>query len=195
VRKLASRAASLWRRTNRFFSALLFWIYNHFVASLPSYWLRTVFLRRVLGMPVGRGTAIHMGCFVTGTQIRIGATSVVNRRCYLDGRGGLTIGDNVSISPECYILSASHDVQSPTFQSRMASVLIEDRAWIGARAIVLPGVTIGVGAVVGAGAVVTKSVPPFTIVAGNPAREIGKRNEQLTYQLRYFPWFDTDIGQ
>jgi len=136
-----------------------------------------------------------MGCFVTGQQISIGERSVVNRRCYLDGRGGLAIGDDVSISPEVYVISVSHDVSSPTFQAFNAPVEIGDRVWIGARAMILPGVTLGTGSVVGAGAIVTRPVAPFTVVAGNPAREIGKRNEQLSYRLRYFPWFDTDIGR
>jgi maltose O-acetyltransferase len=65
---------------------------------------------------------------------------------------------------------------------------VGDRAWIGYRAIVLPGVSIGEGAVVGAGAVVSRDVPPFTIVAGNPARPIGERSRVLTYQLEYRPF-------
>ncbi|MDH6066721.1 hypothetical protein NWP26_05500 [Chrysosporum ovalisporum APH033B] len=66
--------------------------------------------------------------------------------------------------------------------------MIGNRAWIAYRVIILPGVTIGEGAVVGAGAVVTKDVEAYTIVAGNPARVIGQRSANLTYQLNYFPW-------
>jgi acetyltransferase-like isoleucine patch superfamily enzyme len=68
-----------------------------------------------------------------------------------------------------------------------------DHAWIGARAIILPGVTVGEGAVVSAGSVVSRDVPPYTIVAGNPAEVIGQRTRDLRYRTRYFPFFDTDI--
>jgi maltose O-acetyltransferase len=67
-------------------------------------------------------------------------------------------------------------------------VVIGDHAWIGYRALVLPGVTIGEGGVVAAGAVVTKDVPPYAIVAGNPARVVGQRTRDLTYELDYRPW-------
>ena len=67
--------------------------------------------------------------------------------------------------------------------------MIGNRVWIGYRAMILPGVTIGEGAVVGAGAVVTKDVESFSIVAGNPARRIGERNQDLNYRLKYDPRF------
>jgi acetyltransferase-like isoleucine patch superfamily enzyme len=67
-------------------------------------------------------------------------------------------------------------------------VMIGSRAWIGYRAIILPGVTIGEGAVVAAGAVVSRDVPPYTVVAGNPARAIGDRPRDLTYRLEFRPW-------
>jgi acetyltransferase-like isoleucine patch superfamily enzyme len=87
----------------------------------------------------------------------------------------------------------THDPHDPGFRAIPRPVEIGDRAWIGARAIILPGVRIGEGAVVGAGAVVTRDVGPFEIVAGNPARKIGERNRNLSYSLSYFPWFDTDV--
>ena len=74
------------------------------------------------------------------------------------------------------------------FADRGGEVIIGDRVWIGYRAIVLPGVTIGEGAVVGAGAVVTRDVSPYTIVAGNPAKVIGERTKELTYECNYRPW-------
>ncbi|MDB9446468.1 acyltransferase [Anabaena sp. CS-542/02] len=97
-------------------------------------------------------------------------------------------GSDVSIGSEATILTLGHDPQSPDFADRGGDVIIGDRAWIAYRVIILPGVTIGEGAVVGAGAVVTKDVEAYTIVAGNPARVIGQRSANLTYQLNYFPW-------
>jgi acetyltransferase-like isoleucine patch superfamily enzyme len=134
-----------------------------------------------------------MGCFVTGVKIAVGNHTVVNRGVYLDGRAGVTIGDKVNVSHQVLIQSLTHDPQCPNFNCEVKPVVIEDYVWLGARALVLPGVTIGKGAIVGAGAVVAKDVPPFTIVVGNPAREVGKRSQKLSYTPRYFPFFDTDI--
>ena len=167
-------------------------VYNHGISHVPIYCVRKWYLWICCGMAIGKNTAIHMGCFVTGRQITVANHSVINRRCYLDGRGGIKIGSNVSISPEVYILTASHLVNSTSFEGVQGKVHIEDYVWIGARAIILPNVTLGKGCVVGAGAVVTKSVLPHEIVAGNPAQVIGKREQNLTYELSYFPLADTD---
>jgi len=134
-----------------------------------------------------------MGCFFTGRNIRIGKNSIINRRCYLDGRGGLVIGENISISPECYLVSLTHEYDSPDFKAKALPVTIKAFSWIGARAIILPGVSLAEGTVVGAGAVVSRSTEAWDIVAGNPAKRIGKRNSQVNYELNYFPWFSTDI--
>ena len=85
-------------------------------------------------------------------------------------------------------MTLGHDPQSSTFGDRGGDVIIGDRVWIGYGALVMPGITIGEGAVVAAGAVVTKDVEPFTIVAGVPAKPIGQRNRDLTYELNYDPW-------
>ena len=90
-------------------------------------------------------------------------------------RGQLYIGDRVSIGPNCTFVLMSHPNSSHIrkhIKSKPAIIRIGDDVWIGASAIILPGVTIGEGAVVGAGAVVTKDIPPFAIVVGNPAKII-----------------------
>jgi acetyltransferase-like isoleucine patch superfamily enzyme len=99
----------------------------------------------------------------------------------------------VSVSPECYLLSLTHDARASDFAAVPGPVVIGDRAWLGARAMVLPGVSMGEGSVAGAGAIVARSCGPYEIVAGAPARKIGERNRQLDYTLRYFPLFDTDV--
>lgn len=131
-----------------------------------------------------------MGCrFLNGRKVHLGARNVVNFGCLFDGRKfHIRMGDDVSIGPEATILSLGHDPQSPTFEDRGGDVVIGHRVWIGFRALILPGLTIGDGAVVGAGAVVTKSVEPFAIVAGNPARKIGERKRDLKYQLNFHPF-------
>ena len=176
-----------------FLRALAFYCYNAFISHIPPYRLRHAYLRTVLHIRIGRGSAVHMGCFFTGNNIVIGRDTVINRNVYLDGRTGLTIGDNVSISPEVYILTLTHDTQSPGFDTVSGPVFIGDYSWIGARAMIMPSVTIGKGAVVGAGAVVTKNVEEYSIVAGVPAKPIGTRRKDLRYSPRYFPYFNTDI--
>jgi maltose O-acetyltransferase len=113
---------------------------------------------------------------------------VVNFACLFDGRKyHILAGDDVYIGTEATILTLSHDSQSSDFIGKGADVIIKDRVWIGYRAVILPGVTIGEEAVVGAGAgaVVTKDEAPFTIVAGSLAKEIDKRNPNLTYKLNH----------
>lgn len=165
------------------------------MSMIPLYSARKWYLTRILRYSIAQSASIHSGCWVTGFQLKIGEHTVINRNCRLDARGGLTIGANVSISPECYLISSSHDPHSPTFagSSKPTAVTIHDYAWLGVRALVLPGVTIGRGAVVGAGAVVSRDVPPLAIVAGNPGRVIGHRQAEPSYTLHWQPWFDTDI--
>lgn len=101
----------------------------------------------------------------------------------LDARGTISIEENVNISSDAAIWTLTHDPQSPTFDTVSGPVVIEKYAWLGFRCMVLPGVRIGEGAVVAAGAVVTKDVEPYAIVAGSPARVIGKRTDDLQYVL------------
>ncbi len=122
-------------------------------------------------------------------HISIGEDTLIGEKASLDGRkqlshssGGLYIGNHVDIASEVMIWTSEHDVQDPEMNPIEQAVTIEDYVFIGPRAIILPGVTIGRGAVVAAGAVVTKSVEPDTIVAGVPAKPISKR--QIT-EYRY----------
>jgi maltose O-acetyltransferase len=131
-----------------------------------------------------------MGCrFLNGRKIQLGERNVINFGCLLDGRRyEIRIGNDVSIGPEATILTLGHDPQSPDFADRGGDVVIGERVWIAYRAIILPGVNIGDGAVVAAGAVVTKDVEPYSIVAGVPATEIGTRNQDLRYHLSFHPF-------
>ncbi len=177
----------------RYTSALLYWLGNHFFMNWTPYLLRHWFLREFCNVKLGHNSSICMGCFITGRKLEIGNNSVINRYSYLDGRVSLKIGHNVNISHYALIQTLTHDPQNIDFNCQEKPVVIHDYVWIGARAIICPGVTIGEGAVVAAGAVVTKDVAPFTIVGGNPATFIKNRTKGLRYQTRYFPLFDTDI--
>ena len=189
--------APLGQRLRHFAAALRFYVANHVVAKIPSETVRHLFYRGAMHVKIGDRSSIAMDCFLTGFatgwSLRVGANTAINRRCYLDARQGIEIGDNVNVSPEVYILTYQHDPQSPTFASHGAPVVIEDHAWIGVRAILLPGVRIGEGAVVAAGAVVTTDVPPYAIVAGVPATVKKERTRDLRYRTDWHPWFDTDI--
>lgn len=109
-------------------------------------------------------------------KIRIGKRSVINEYCHLDGRGGIIIGDDCSISIYSLIITASHKMHSDNFDYVKSSVDIRNRVWIGARAIVLDGSTIGEGAVIGAGSVFKGSAEELGIYVGNPTSKIGLRN-------------------
>jgi acetyltransferase-like isoleucine patch superfamily enzyme len=172
-----------------FAGAIAAYAYNAIVGHLPSRHLRHGYLRAWLS-GFGEGSGVQLGCrFLNGRKVSLGANSVINFGTLIDGRRyPVTIGANVSIGPEAAILTLGHDPQSSGFADRGGEVRIGDRAWIAYRAMVMPGVTIGEGAVVAAGAVVTGDVAPFAIVAGNPAREIGRRTHELDYRIDFRPW-------
>lgn len=177
----------------KFLVAYKYYFYNHFISYIPSYAIRHFYLRKILRYQIGKYSAIHMGCFFTGRRFSIGNNSVINRNCILDCRLGIEIQDNVSLSPEVYIISMGHDPQSAAFDANGGKVKFEDYSWVGARAIILPDTTIGKGSIVAAGSVVTKNVDAYHIVGGNPASFIKLRNKNLTYRIDWFPFFDTDI--
>lgn len=166
----------------------LAFLYNEVFSRFPSRRVRRMLLVAWAGN-FGRGTSIQMGCrFLNGRKVFFGNHNVINFGCLFDGRHfPIHVGDNVSIGPEATILTLGHDPRSPLFEDKGGPVTIGDRAWIGYRAVILPGVEIGEGAVVGAGAVVTRNVPPYTIVAGNPAVKIGDRPRGLSYTLDFRP--------
>lgn len=163
--------------------------YNDIIGKVPSRKLRLLYLSSYLGA-LGKETSVQMRCrFLNARKVYLGNNNVINFGCIFDGRHyQIKTGSNVSIGPEATILTLGHDPQSADFKDLGGDVLIEDYAWIGYRAIILPGITIGEGAVVGAGSIVTRNVSPYTIVAGNPAKFIKSRTKTLKYQLSYNPW-------
>ena len=111
---------------------------------------------------------------VGGDEIRVGQNVFVNQNCTFYDLGGLSIADNVMIGPNVSIITASHPLEPS--QRRAVTIgkpiVIERNVWIAAGATVIGGVTIGENSVVAAGAVVTRNVPPNSLVGGNPARVI-----------------------
>ena len=158
---------------------------NDILPLVPFWTLRRWYLK-MLGMQIGKGSFVAKRTFcINPNLVRLGDYSHVNRGCVLDARGGISVGNSVSISHEVCLMTGSHDMDSPDFLGIFKPIVIDDYAWIGVRAVVLQGVRIGKGAVVCAGAVVTKDVNDYEVVGGVPAKVIRKRNNQLNYQCRW----------
>jgi acetyltransferase-like isoleucine patch superfamily enzyme len=156
----------------------------YIVGWVPSHHIRRFFYR-IAGMKIGSGSTVHMWArFYNPKNIRIGKDSIIGEGVVLDGRGTLTIGDHVDFASDVMVYNAQHDIESPAFSAVIEPVTIKDYVFVGPRAIILPGVTIEKGAVIAAGAIVTKNVEAFSVVGGVPAKVIGERKlKELNYRL------------
>jgi len=171
---------------NRFGNICLdFWLMILLWISWIPFWIIRKFFFELSGIKIGKDSRIHVGTkFYLPKGITIGEDSVIGYRSFLDGRAKLTIGSHVDIASEVMIYNSEHDLEAKDFKAIEQPVIIDDYVFIGPRAIILPGVKIGKGAVVAANAVVTKDVPPKTIVGGVPAKPIGERKiKELKYRL------------
>lgn len=184
-KKLSSKEASI-KIINRIYNYLLDFelMVLRWVGCVPSHTLRKIFYI-LAGVKVGRGSTLHMWAnFFDPANITIGNDTIIGDHVFLDGRAPIIVGDHVDIASQVLIYNSEHDLEKEDFSARLEPVEIGDYVFIGPRAIILPGVKIGRGAVVGAGAVVTKDVSDFAIVGGVPAKVIGERkNKKLNYKL------------
>ncbi|NMC77699.1 MAG: acyltransferase, partial [Candidatus Methanofastidiosa archaeon] len=151
---------------------------------VPSHMFRKLFYI-FSGIKIGKGSTIHMWAnFFNPEGISIGEDTIIGDHVFLDGRAPLKIGNHVDIASYVMIYNSEHDIESTTFSAIDAPVEIGDYVFIGPRAIILPGVKVGNGAIIAAGAVVTKDVDSFSVVGGVPAKVIGERkNHDLHYRL------------
>lgn len=154
---------------------LKWWYINNWLCNVPSRRFRIKRLKR-FGMVFDGDACLYAGFHIRCPErIRIGDGVSIGPKVLLDGRKGLTLGKSVVIGYEAIIWTLHHDYNDLLFCGKGAPVVIGDYAWICSRSIILPGITVGEGAVVASGAVVTKDVPPYSIVGGIPAKVIGHR--------------------
>lgn len=184
MRFVKSIFAYKWHESSfyKFCHALMMeYLINDLLPHIPFWNIRRCVLKR-RGLKIGKGSFIMKKVYFQDVyKMNVGNFSHINRGCFIDARGGITIGDNVSISHNVSLVTGGHDHQSPIFAGKFKPISIEDYVWIGIGAILLQGVHIGKGAVVCAGAVVTKDVGEYEIVAGVPAKKVGERNHDLEY--------------
>lgn len=165
-------------------TAILDYLVELFMALTPHDSLSNRIKRRLMiwrGASIGANPKIWRDVWVDDyRKLKIGANVSIGKSAMLQCIGGITVGDNVMIAHGSQLISAGHHIPEPDEPMRfsgldIAPIILEDDVWIGAGAIVLPGIIVGKGAVVAAGAVVTKDVEPYTIVAGIPALIIRRR--------------------
>jgi acetyltransferase-like isoleucine patch superfamily enzyme len=156
------------------------WIVLKFIGFLPAYTFSRLRMRllRLIGVPIGDDTIICGRLLIAGSRhaqrkLRIGRNCMINEGCRFDTGSPITIGDRVYFGHDITVLTTTHDIgphDQRCMGSRSEPVSVGDGTWVGTRALILPGVHIGAGCVVAAGAVVTESVPDDTMVGGVPAR-------------------------
>jgi acetyltransferase-like isoleucine patch superfamily enzyme len=172
------------RKTNESLDPLLL----KWISEMHSHSIRMFFYRYIFNINISSHAVIYYDCEIRQHNLlTIGKGSVIGDHTILDARGGgVTIGNNVVLASHVSIWTLQHDYRDAEFRctkGHYGSVRIGDRAWIGPNVIILHDVEIGEGAVIAAGAVVTKDVPAFTLVGGIPAKYIGERPHNLTYNL------------
>lgn len=177
VKKISDRISTIF---------LELWLFIlHLVGYIPSHIIRKIFyILSGIKMDFFHST-IHCGAnFFNPANISIGKDTIIGNNCFLDGRDKLIIGDHVGIASDVMIYNDEHNINSNDYGNSFGPVEIGDYVFIGPRAIILPGIKIGKGAVIAAGAVVTKNVPEFEVWGGVPAKLISTRNlKNPSYRL------------
>lgn len=159
---------------------LRYYLNNHWISHLPFHFIRLWWYRRIMKIHVGQGSNIQLGVTFYGDaihQISIGNHSVVHPRCVFNASAPIILGDRVHLAHAVEFYTTDHDPGSKDFGGHVEAIRLEDDVYIASRVTILRGVTLGKGCVVAAGAVVTKSVEPFTVVGGVPARFIKRRTD------------------
>ncbi len=163
-------------------------LYNDIISHLPCHWFRKLFLR-LFNKKISKSSKVLMHArLLHFWKLSLDENVVINQYCLLDCRHyPISIALNSDIGPYTKIWTLGHDPDSPSHEVKGAPVNIGHHVWIASGVTILPGVTVNDGAVVASASVVHKNVEELSIIAGNPAKEIRKRNNDLTYQLNYNP--------
>jgi putative colanic acid biosynthesis acetyltransferase WcaF len=141
----------------------------------PSSRIRAILLR-LFGAAIGSGVILKPGVNIKYPwNVQIGDHSWVGEKAWLDSLGSIKIGASVCISQGAYLCTGNHDWADPAFGLIVKGIVVEDGAWIGARATILPGVVIASHSIVCAGAVLARSTEAYTVYAGNPAVAVRER--------------------
>ena len=172
------------------FSKLLYQFYFSIYLKWKKKFLHKMKMERI------RSKAFHVGKGLKANGLVEGVSKNITFKDFVSlngvkflGKGKVTIGNYFHSGEEITFLTSNHNFKNATaipYDStyHIGDIVVEDFVWLGHGVIILPGVTLGEGCIVGAGAVVTKSVAPLTIVAGNPAKKIGERNSEEFYKLK-----------
>lgn len=161
---------------------------NQLVRHIP-FWMVRRFFYRAMGMTIGKGSRIGINTIVVSPRgITLGERAIVNEMCYLDGRGGIRVGNDASISFGTTIITASHDMNQG-FACYSDKTDIGDHVWIGAHAILLDGAKVESYAVIGAGCVFKGTAEPYGVYVGNPAKKVKTRDASGEYTMDYHPFF------
>lgn len=130
-----------------------------------------------MGLKIGKGLVIKNNvCIKYPWKLTIGDNVWLGENCWIDNLDFVTIGNNVCISQGAMLLTGNHDYTLSTFDYRNAPIVIEEGVWIGAKAVICPGVTANSHAILTVGSIATKNMENYGIYQGNPALLIRKRN-------------------
>ncbi len=159
-----------------------------YTANIPSHTVRKFFYKHVFCVSMKKDAVIYHGAELRAPwSLEVGEGTSIGDNAILDARrGGIRFGKSVNVGSRVCLWTGSHDHSDPWFRSTPQSrgpIVVGDRVWIGPNAQILHSVSIGEGAVIAAGAVVTKDVPPFAIMGGIPAKQIGTRSKDLRCQF------------
>ena len=183
------RQSRAWYKLGLIYLDLGYMLLNTFINHIPAWRLRCL-LYKMAGLKMGKKCRIGYGTVILRPHnITLGEGCIINEFCYLDGRGGITIEDNSSISVFSRLISASHDLQSEDFAYTDHPIFIHDHVFIGAGATILEGSELESGCAVGAGAVAKGHLEANTIYYGNPLIKGRKRDITNSYQLYHEAYF------
>ena len=162
------------------------WLCNHLVNKIPRHHFRLWFYRRIMHFTIENNRYIHLGCrFNCKASFVLKKNSTINQYCHIDHRGGVFIGENVSIGPQVKLITADHDLTHINGIGREKPIYIKDYVFIGHSALILGETLLNIGSAVGANGVFTGNTEPFGIYIGNPAKLKNKRPQNLCYVMNY----------